>query len=388
MKKTGQTLLRLIGELDEAMIEEASSPMTPDPAHPLLPRSSEQPVSSKKGLLPRRVAVIAAAFLLLCGLTVGILILDRLDPGYSAEKVPLCHTNDLNEFIEHWKNTHVEQGMDFLVVPVLNTDRYRFVEAEENDYNYFYYFAPADWVGGPNAPSFYDVGIIVALSKSPKSYEGVLGQYGLTDQNGKAYYPKENEWFVNVSWHRLSVDLPNGGSTADFSAVTQMFSFVMYTMENGAACKTPLFAGDDLQAFVDVWRSQHSGDPDAFLLVPVLLSHDYYLSGIREDENAYRFIFGLVNDTDNAAASIRVNVSKEGGATFEAVVAQHEKVGIEVTDNKAYLERSNDWFIDYQGTLLHINLPREGNDSDYSAVTNLFSFERYSPEGEKQTVTP
>ena len=81
-------------------------------------------------------------------------------------------------------------------------------------------------------------------------------------------------------------------------------------------------------------------------------------------------------------------MSKEGGATFEAVVAQHEKVGIEVTDNKAYLERSNDWFIDYQGTLLHINLPREGNDSDYSAVTNLFSFERYSPEGEKQTVTP
>ena len=388
MKKTGMTLLRLIGELDEAMIEEASSPMIPVPAHPLLPRSPEQPVSPKKGLLLRRVAVIVAAVLLLCGLTAGILILDRRDPGYSAEKVPLCHTNDPDEFIEHWKNTHVEQGMDFLVVPVLKTDRYRFVEAEENDYNYFYYFAPADWVGGPNAPSFYDVGIIVTLSKSPKSYEGVLGQYGLTDQNGKAYYPKENEWFVNVSWHRLSVDLPNGGSTADFSAVTQMFSFVMYTMENGAVCKTPLFAGDDLQAFIDVWRSQHQGDPDAFLLVPVLLSHDYYLSGIREDENAYRFIFRLVNDTDNAAASIHVNVSKEGGATFEAVVAQYEKVGIKVTANKAYLERSNDWFIDYQGTLLHINLPREGNDSDYSAVTDLFSFERYSPEGEKQTVTP
>ena len=120
MKQAGQTLLHIIGDLDEAIISEAAEPMTPS--------------ARKKGFFLRRMAVIAAAVLLLCGLAVGtVLILDRRSPGVSAEKVPLCVTDDLEEFVEHWEATHAEQGMDFLVVPVLKTDRYRFVRAEENE---------------------------------------------------------------------------------------------------------------------------------------------------------------------------------------------------------------------------------------------------------------
>ena len=228
MKQAGQTLLHIIGDLDEAMIAEAAEPMTPS--------------ARKKGFFLRRAAVIAAAVLLLCGLAVGtVLVLDRRNPGVSAEKVPLCVTDDLEEFVEHWEATHAEQGMDFLVVPVLKTDRYRFVMAEENDYNYFYYFMPASAASGSQGlpPSFYDMGIEISLSKSDGSYAAVLDQFDLTDRNGRAYYEHEHRdeviWFINYNGHDLAVRFFNAASLRDpenFHTVSDLFEFLVFTEDN------------------------------------------------------------------------------------------------------------------------------------------------------------
>lgn len=230
-KENGSVLLGIVGELDDALIAEAAEPMTPSP---------QQEINRKKGFVLRRAAVIAAAVLLLCGLAVGtVLILDRRDPGVSAEKVPLCVTDDLEEFVEHWEATHAEQGMDFLVVPVCKTDAFTLILAEENDYNYFYYFMPggavSDLPGVP--PSFYDVGIEISLSKSDGSYAAVLDQFDLTDRNGRAYYERRDEviWYINYNGHCLSVSFFNAAALQDpedFRTISDLFEFLVFTEDS------------------------------------------------------------------------------------------------------------------------------------------------------------
>jgi hypothetical protein len=227
MKQTGQTLLHIIGDLDEAMIAEAAEPMTPS--------------ARKKGFFLRRIAVIAAAVLLLCGLAVGtVMILDRRSPGVSAEKVPLCVTDDLEEFVEHWEATHAEQGMDFLVVPVCKTDEFIFVRAHENEYYYFYRFMPTGTVSDSSgiSPSLYDVGIEISLSKSDGSYAAVLDQFDLTDRGGKAFYAHRDQskiWYINYNGHRLSVRFFNAAplrDPEDFRTVSDLFEFLVFTEDN------------------------------------------------------------------------------------------------------------------------------------------------------------
>ena len=227
MKQAGQTLLHIIGDLDEAIISEAAEPMTP--------------AARKKGFFLRRMAVIAAAVLLLCGLAVGtVMILDRRSPGVSAEKVPLCVTDDLEEFVEHWEATHAEQGMDFLVVPVCKTDEFIFVRAHENEYYYFYRFMPTGTVSDSSgiSPSLYDVGIEISLSKSDGSYAAVLDQFDLTDRGGKAFYAHGDQskiWYINYNGHRLSVRFFNAAplrDPEDFRTVSDLFEFLVFTEDN------------------------------------------------------------------------------------------------------------------------------------------------------------
>ncbi len=231
-KENGSVLLGIVGELDDALIAEAAEPMTPSP---------QQEINRKKGLVLRRAAVIAAAVLLLCGLAVGtVLVLDRRSPGVSAEKVPLCITDDLEEFVAHWQMTHDEEGMDFLVVPVCKTDAFTLILAEENDYNYFYYFMPGDTVSDlPGVPlSLYDVGIEISLSKSDVSYAAVLDQFDLTDRGGKAFYAHWDQskiWYINYNGHRLSVRFFNAAplqDPEDFRTVSDLFEFLVFTEDN------------------------------------------------------------------------------------------------------------------------------------------------------------
>ena len=231
MKQAGQTLLHIIGDLDEAIIAEAAEPMTPSP---------QQEINRKKGFVLRRAAVIAAAVLLLCGLAVStVLILDRRDPVVSSEKEPLRITEDLEEFVAHWQATHAEQGMDFLVVPVCKTDEFIFVRAHENEYYYFYRFMPTGTVSDSSgiSPSLYDVGIEISLSKSDGSYAAVLDQFDLTDRNGRAYYERRDEviWYINYNGHRLSVRFFNAAALQDpedFRTVTDLFEFLVFTEDN------------------------------------------------------------------------------------------------------------------------------------------------------------
>lgn len=231
-KENGSVLLGIVGELDDALIAEAAEPMTPSP---------QQEINRKKGLVLRRAAVIAAAVLLLCGLAVGtVLVLDRRSPGVSAEKVPLCITDDLEEFVAHWQMTLDEEGMDFLVVPVCKTDAFTLILAEENDYNYFYYFMPGDTVSDlPGVPlSLYDVGIEISLSKSDVSYAAVLDQFDLTDRGGKAFYAHWDQskiWYINYNGHRLSVRFFNAAplqDPEDFRTVSDLFEFLVFTEDN------------------------------------------------------------------------------------------------------------------------------------------------------------
>jgi hypothetical protein len=209
------------------MIAEAAEPMTPS--------------ARKKGFFLRRAAVIAAAVLLLCGLAVGtVLILDRRSPGVSAEKVPLCITDDLEEFVAHWQATHDEQEMDFLVVPVCKTDEFIFVRAHENEYYYFYRFMPTGTVSDSSgiSPSLYDVGIEISLSKSDGSYAAVLDQFDLTDRGGKAFYAHRDQskiWYINYNGHRLSVRFFNAAplrDPEDFRTVSDLFEFLVFTEDN------------------------------------------------------------------------------------------------------------------------------------------------------------
>ena len=227
MKQAGQTLLHIIGDLDEAIIAEAAEPMTPS--------------ARKKGFFLRRAAVIAAAVLLLCGLAVGtVMILDQRNPGVSAEKVPLCVTDDLQEFVEHWQATHAEQGTDFLVVPVCKTGEFTFTRAEENDHYYSYHFMPTETVSDSSgiSPSLYDVRIEISLSKSDGSYAAVLDQFDLTDRGGKAFYAHGDQskiWFINYSGHRLSVRFFNAAALQDpedFRTVTDLFEFLVFTEDS------------------------------------------------------------------------------------------------------------------------------------------------------------
>lgn len=227
MKQAGQTLLHIIGDLDEAIISEAAEPMTPS--------------ARKKGFFLRRMAVIAAAVLLLCGLAVGtVLIFDRRDPVVSSEKEPLCITEDLEEFVAHWQATHDEQEMDFLVVPVCKTDEFIFVRAHENEYYYFYRFMPTGMVSDSSgiSPSLYDVGIEISLSKSDVSYAAVLDQFDLTDRGGKAFYAHGDQskiWYINYNGHRLSVRFFNAAplrDPEDFRTVSDLFEFLVFTEDS------------------------------------------------------------------------------------------------------------------------------------------------------------
>ena len=226
-KENGSVLLGIVGELDDALIAEAAEPMAP--------------LSRKKGSFMRRLAVIAAAVLLLCGLAAGtVLILDRRSPGVGVEKVPLCVTDNLEEFVAHWQMTHAEQGMDFLVVPVCKTDEFIFVRAYENEYYYFYRFMPTGTVSDSSgiSPSLYDVGIEISLSKSDGSYVAVLDQFGLTDQGGKAFYAHGDQskiWYINYSGHDLSVRFFNAAPLRDpenFRTVSDLFEFLVFTEDN------------------------------------------------------------------------------------------------------------------------------------------------------------
>ena len=227
MKQAGQTLLHIIGDLDEAIISEAAEPMTPS--------------ARKKGFFLRRRAVIAATVLLLCGLAVGtVMILDRRSPGVIAEKVPLCVTDDLEEFVEHWEATHAERGMDFLVVPVCKTGEFTFIRAEENDYYYFYRFMPMGTVSDSSdiSPSLYDVGIQISLSKSDGSYAAVLDQFDLTDRGGKAFHAHGDQskiWYINYNGHCLSVRFFNAAALQDpedFRTVSDLFEFLVFTEDS------------------------------------------------------------------------------------------------------------------------------------------------------------
>ncbi len=147
---------------------------------------------------------------------------------------------------------------------------------------------------------------------------------------------------------------------------------------NADACRGPLYSGQSMEEFISYWQNSH------FLVIPTSKTDAYTLETIWEDENAYRFTFTSTDTGDsNDRHSIRVYVSKPGGATMEGVTGQFN---LTVQNGRAYHARTNSWFIDCNGTLLTIDLPPLKNANRFSTVTDLFSFTVHTTDGKQNTI--
>jgi hypothetical protein len=147
------------------------------------------------------------------------------------------------------------------------------------------------------------------------------------------------------------------------------------TSGNTDAVRAPIYSGQNMADFISYWQNSH------FLVVPILKTDTYTLGQIEEDRSAYRFTFTPTDKGESDyGRSIRVYVSKPGGATMEGVT---EQLDLTFKNGKAYHERTNSWFIDCNGTLLHVDLPPMKNANHFSTVTDLFSFVVYTTDGEQ-----
>ena len=234
MKQNGYELLKLMGELDSELIQEAAVPLTP--AEMTIDGDRRGPVETgRKSRLMRRVLMMAAAVGLLGCLVIGMLAVLKLergentDPGYDASvREPIYSGDDLQAFIDYWLESHGGQGSDFLVVPVLRSEAYVFDGVTENEYKYLYYFRPAECEGD------YKGTIRIYLNKeNGATFEGVVDRFDLTVHDGRAYYERPNacSWFIDCQGVLLHIDLPLFAGADRFSAVTDLFSFVVYTAD-------------------------------------------------------------------------------------------------------------------------------------------------------------
>ena len=216
MKQTDNHLLNLIGGLDDMLIEEAAAPLTPVEFAPA-PRTSR---------LARKILLIAASIALLGCLALGTMGIWRITEDSASGnsdpcRGPLYSGQSMEEFIDYWQNTH------FLVIPTPKTDAYTLETIWEDERAYRFTFTPTD-----KGESDYGRSIRVSVSKpGGATMEGVTAQFNLTVKNGKAYHERTNSWFIDCNGTLLTIDLPPIKNAHNFSTVTDLFSFVIYTTD-------------------------------------------------------------------------------------------------------------------------------------------------------------
>jgi hypothetical protein len=232
MKKKGYELLKLMGELDSTLVQEAAEPLTP--AEILSDGDGGEcstAVGSKSRML-RRAFLMAAAVALIGCLTVGMLGIwkraqereDFSDVEDSCKYFPYSG-DDLQDFIDYWLENHAGQENDFLVVPVLRSDAYTFSSVNENEHRYEYVFKSEE------SGKEYDFIRIYFYKENGATIEGVTGQFGLTFRDGRAYYERANAWFIDCQGVLLSVTFPHQENAKGFNSVTNLFSFDVYTAD-------------------------------------------------------------------------------------------------------------------------------------------------------------
>ncbi len=233
MKQAGYELLKMMGDLDSALIQEAATPLTPAEIMPDGDTGESFPVGGRKSLILRRVLTVAAAVSLIACLVFGMLAVLRLEqenedvPDDQAScNVPLYSGDDLQAFIEHWLEDPAGQATDFLVVPVLRSDAYSFDGVQEFENKYLYYFRPTE-----NADDLDGTIRIYFNKETGATFEGFVDQHDLTVQNGMAYHDRTNSWAIDCRGLLLHIDFPRLEDADRFSTVTDLFSFVVYTAD-------------------------------------------------------------------------------------------------------------------------------------------------------------
>lgn len=150
-----------------------------------------------------------------------------LSPEYSAD--------DWDVFIDEWvqpqlnsaENQVNNNGADpiSIVVPKLQSSEYRFMHMFVDEYNYQYYYVPLDY---SDAHFRSDVGMIVYVSRTEGSFEGVVNQFELTPIDGVAYEPSDNRWIIDNDGKEIAIFFPDKVILQDASEIADYFTFETY----------------------------------------------------------------------------------------------------------------------------------------------------------------
>lgn len=109
-------------------------------------------------------------------------------------------------------------------IPVLETEDFVFSHVAANDYNFRYYYVPAD--ESADMISFDgSTGIIVCVSREENSFSAVMAQHGLTPNDGKAYDTQRNIWYLDSNGKNIYIAFPPQIIIEDPAQIEAYFTF-------------------------------------------------------------------------------------------------------------------------------------------------------------------
>ncbi len=190
----------------------------------------------KKRYLILILAIILCCFPISCQKGDGNdtdLTVDGENSTNDVELVPESDT-DMAAFLA--KLTTVENALaqpnavgttlEMTQVPVLQTEEFVFRFAENLKHQYIYYYLPA--TAEETARLETPDKIVVYSCKSDQTYQSVMGQYQLDDQNGYAYNEKRNTWYINFDGKCVSIEFPDDIVLSSPEQISEYFTFDTY----------------------------------------------------------------------------------------------------------------------------------------------------------------
>lgn len=163
-----------------------------------------------------------------------------------ACRAPKYEADDLDVFIEEWVQPQLNSAENqvnnnaadpiSIVIPNLQSSEYRFMHMFVDEYNYQYYYVPLDY---SDAHFRSDVGMIVYVSRTEGSFEGVVNQFELTPIDGVAYEPSDNRWIIDNDGKEIAIFFPDNVILQDASEIADYFTFETYggTADDGTVAE-------------------------------------------------------------------------------------------------------------------------------------------------------
>ena len=109
-----------------------------------------------------------------------------------------------------------------ILIPELVSADWELSLVEVNEYSFFYYYVPSDDTENPKSMSSE---IVISVSRSNGSYQGVMEQYDLVPQEGFAYYEKPDTWIMNNDGKRVSISFPENVNIGSAKEIETYFLF-------------------------------------------------------------------------------------------------------------------------------------------------------------------